>query len=100
MTCTCSVQQYPFVHFILPAIASLAAVFVVTQRTSLALRDETKAAARGSATETIPVYIVADLIYYGNFHSECLEQIKKWWEGAYIYWPFQGKDFLFLILLE
>ena len=32
--------------------------------------------------------------------SECLEQIKKWREGAYIYWPFEGKDFLFLFLLE
>ena len=68
MTCTCSAQQYFFVHFILPATASLAAVFcLVTQRTSLALRDETKTAARGSATVTTPVYTVADLIYYGNF---------------------------------
>ena len=51
-----------FVHFTRPAIASL-----VTQRKGGALRDETETAARGSATETIPVYTVADLIYYGNF---------------------------------
>lgn len=49
-----------FVHFTRPAIASL-----VTQRKGGALRDETETAARGSAT--IPVYTVADLIYYGNF---------------------------------